>query len=286
MTRPILLLMSIAVACCVRTAAAAEPDISSNRIDQLLQQVGITPQLGQKIPLDLKFTDADGKSVRLGDLVKDRPAVLHLVYYECPMLCQLSRDGLLRTLETLTLKPGKDFSVITVSFDPREGPEFSARARQVAMERFDRESVEQGWTFLTGDEPSIKQLCDSVGFRYKFDEQKQQYAHAAGIFILTPGGTISRYLSGVEYSPRDLRLSLVEASQDKIGTATDQVLLLCYMYDPTSGKYGLAIMTVLRTAGALTVAGIVLAIGLMIRHEHRAPSAATSTDPNPEATTG
>ncbi len=243
--------------------------INDNRIDKLLEQVGITPQLGKKIPLDLTFTNADGQPVSLADLVKDRPVILHLVYYQCPMLCQLSSDGLLRALDTLTLKPGQDFSVITLSFDPREGPDLSARARQVATERFDPDSVEKGWSFLTGEEGAIKQLCDAVGFHYKFDEQKGQFAHATGIFVLTPNGTISRYLSGVEYSPRDLRLSLVEASQEKIGTVGDQVLLLCYHYDPTSGKYGLTIMTVLRTAGALTIAGLALGIGLMIRHERR-----------------
>ena len=249
---------------------AQTPDLAGNRIDQLIEQVGISPRLGKQIPLDLTFTDADGRPVRLGDLMKDRPVILHLVYYQCPMLCQLSSDGLLRALDTLSLKPGKDFSVITLSFDPREGPELSTRARQVAIERFDRSAVEQGWTFLTGEETAIKSLCDAVGFHYKFVAEKGQYAHASGVFILTPAGMISRYLSGVEYSPRDLRLALVEASQGNIGSAGDQIMLLCYMYDPTTGKYGLAIMTVLRTAGALTVVGLALAIGLMLRHERHA----------------
>jgi len=264
----------LASAIVINGAAAADAlPAANNRIDKLLEQVGITPQLGKKIPLDLTFTNADRQQVRLGDLVKDRPVILHLVYYQCPMLCKLSADGLLKALGTLTLKPGQDFSVITLSFDPREGPDLSARAKQVAIERFDRAAVENGWTFLTGEQSAIKQLCDAVGFHYKFDELKGQFAHASGIFVITPSGTISRYLSGVEYSPRDLRLSLVEASQGKIGTPGDQVLLLCYMYDPTTGKYGLAIMTALRTAGALTVVGLVVAIGWMIRHEHhRAPA--------------
>jgi protein SCO1/2 len=246
---------------------AQTPDLSGNRIDQLLQQVGISPQLGKQIPLDLTFTDADGQLVQLASLLDDRPVILHLVYYQCPMLCQLSTDGLLRALDVLSLKPGQDFSVITLSFDPREGPDFSARARQVSIERFGRAAVEHGWMFLTGEEATIKTLCNAVGFRYKFDAEKGQYAHAAGVFVLTPGGTMSRFLSGVEYSPRDLRLALVEASAGRIGTARDQVMLLCYMYDPTAGKYGLAIMTVLRTAGGLTVVSLALAICLMLRRE-------------------
>jgi protein SCO1/2 len=268
--RKALLIAALAATVFVGKAVADDgADANGMRIDQILQQVGIKPQFGKRIPLDLTFTNADGKSVRLADLLKDQPVILHLVYYQCPMLCKLSTDGLFRALDTLTLTPGRDFSVITLSFDPREGPDLSARARQVAMERFDRTAVAEGWSFLTGEQAAIKKLCNAVGFYYKFDEQKGQFAHASGIFVLTPDGTISRYLSGVEYSPRDLRLALVEASRDKIGTASDQVLLLCYMYDPTNGKYGLAIMTVLRTAGALTVAGLVLTIGLLIRREHR-----------------
>jgi protein SCO1/2 len=246
---------------------AQSPNLNGYRIDQLIEEVGITPQLGNQLPLDLTFTDADGHRVQLESLLDDRPVILHLVYYQCPMLCQLSSDGLLRALDVLSLKPGQDFSVITLSFDPREGPEFSARARQVAMERFDRSAVEHGWTFLTGEEAEINSLCSAVGFRYKFDAEKKQYAHASGVFVLTSGGTISRFLSGVEYSPRDLRLALVEASAGKIGTARDQVMMLCYMYDPSAGKYGLAIMTVLRTAGGLTVVSLALAIGLMLRRE-------------------
>jgi protein SCO1/2 len=186
------------------------------------------------------------------------------------MLCKLSSDGLLRALKTLSLKLGEDFSIVTVSFDPREGPDLSARAREVAIERCGRREVESGWHFLTGDKPAIDQLCDAVGFRYLFDEQTRQFAHASGAFILTTDGVLSRYLSGVEFAPRDLRMAIVEASAGKVGSAGDQVLLMCYMYDPSAGKYGLAIMTIVRIAGIVTVGGMGLAIFTMLRRERTA----------------
>jgi protein SCO1 len=241
-------------------------------IAEIVSEIGITPPQDAKVPLDLSLVDADGHHVRLGDLLQTRPSVLHLVYYECPMLCKLSGDGLLRALPALSLKPGEDFNMLTVSFDPREGPALSKRAREVAIERCGREAVEKGWHFLTGDAESTRRLCEAVGFRYRYDEKTNQFAHASGAFVLTADGTLSRYLSGVEYSPRDLRLALVEASAGKVGTAADQVLLLCYMYDPITGKYGLAIMTAVRTAGVITVAGLGLTILAMLWKERGAKS--------------
>jgi protein SCO1/2 len=185
------------------------------------------------------------------------------------MLCKLSADGLFRTLSTLSLKPGEDFSIVTLSFDPRETPELSARARKLAIERCGAEAVERGWHFLTGNEPEIAAVTEAVGFRYAFDKKTKQYAHAAGLFVLTPEGNISRYLSGIEYSPRDMRLALAEASGGKVGTAADQVLLLCYMYDPTTGRYGLAIMTLLRAAGLATVGIMATGIVVLFRRERR-----------------
>jgi protein SCO1/2 len=246
------------------SSAASDPPIA-----QVAEQIGIAPPLGAKLPLDLSFVDADARAYRLGDSFGNRPVILHLVYYECPMLCKLSSDGLLRALSTLSLKPGQDFSIVTVSFDPREGPELSARARHVAMEHAGRESVDAGWQFLTGDKRAIDELCEAVGFRYLHDEKTGQYAHASGVFIFTPDGTLSRYLSGVQFSPRDLRLSLVEASAGNIGTATDHVMLMCYMYDPITGKYGLAIMRALRAAGVATVGAMGLGIFVMVRREKR-----------------
>jgi protein SCO1/2 len=169
----------------------------------------------------------------------------------------------------LSLKAGNDFSIITVSFDPRESPDLSARARQVAMERVGHEVVEKGWQFLTGEQPEIDKLCNSVGFRYVLDEKTGQFAHASGVFVVTPDGTLSRYLSGVEFSPRDLRLAIIEASAGKVGSAADQVMLMCYMYDPMTGKYGFAVMSAVRAAGVATVGAMALGIFLMLRRERR-----------------
>jgi len=255
-----------------RAAEVASRPAVANYAGQVIKDVGITPKFGDKLPLDLALIDAEGKPARLGDLFDGKPVILHLVYYECPMLCKLSADGLLSTLSTLSLKPGDDFTIVTISFDPREGPTLSARARDLAITRFDegeRNAVENGWHFLTGDEASIKAVTDAVGFRYVYDDSTKQYAHASGIFVLTPAGTISRYLGGINYSPRDLRFAIVEASDGKVGTITDQVLMLCYMYDPTVGRYGFAIMTVMRVAGLLTVATLATAIITMIRRERR-----------------
>jgi protein SCO1 len=243
--------------------------VDAQAVPRIFNEVAIAAEFGENVPLDLPFVDADGRSVRLSELFSDRPVILHLVYYECPMLCKLSSDGLLRALSTLSLKLGEDFSIITVSFDPREGPELSARARDLAIDRCGRAAVEKGWIFLTGEEAAIAELCESVGFRYTFDKVTGQFAHASGAFILTPDGQLSRYLSGVEFAPRDLRLALVEASAGEIGTAADQVLLMCYMYDPSSGKYGVAIMTAVRIAGIATVCSIGLAIYTMLRRERR-----------------
>jgi protein SCO1/2 len=236
-------------------------------ISTIFNEIGISPPAGARVPRDLSLVDADGKTVRMVDLLTGGPVVLHLVYYECPMLCKLSSDSLLRAIATMSLKPGQDFTVLTVSFDPREGPELSAAARDVAIQRCGREAVVNGWHFLSGDAESILRLCESVGFRYSYDERKNQFAHASGVFVLTSDGALSRYISGVEYLPRDLRFALVEASAGKVGTTADQVLLLCYMYDPTTGKYGLAIMTAVRAAGLVTVAGLGTAIFVMLRRE-------------------
>jgi protein SCO1/2 len=252
-------------------APQATPCSAENTpIAQVAERIKISPPLGAKLPLDLSFIDAAGRTARLGESFGKRPVILHLVYYECPMLCKLSSDGVLSALSTLSLTPGQDFSIVTVSFDPREGPELSARARDMAIERTGREAVDTGWQFFTGEQPTIDELCDAVGFRYLYDEQTGQFAHASGVFIVTPDGTLSRYLSGVQFSPRDLRLALVEASAGKVGSAADQVMLMCYMYDPITGKYGLAIMSILRVAGVATVGAMGLGIFVMVRRERRA----------------
>jgi protein SCO1 len=260
--------------CALATSASSYGQRALNPGERLVEQIGIRPKLGQPVPAELDFVNADGQVVKFGDCLGKRPVVLHLVYYQCPMLCKLSSDGLLRALDTLTLKPGDDFSIVTVSFDPREGPEMSAAAREVAIERYGRKAVENGWQFLTGDLAAIAQLCDAVGFRYRFDAARNQFAHATGVFVLAPDGTLSRFLSGVEFSPRDLRMAIVDASAGKVGTASDQVLLMCYMYDPVSGKYGFAVMTALRIAGIATVTCMAGGILMLLRRERRQASSA------------
>jgi protein SCO1/2 len=268
----------LAFACAlVATPCGAE----EKPIAEILEKIGISATSGAKVPLDLSLVDAGGKTVRLADLIAGKPAVLHLVYYQCPMLCKLSSDGLLRAVSTMSLQLGRDFTILTVSFDPREGPELSARAREVAIARCGRGAVENGWHFLTGDEHSVRRLCESVGFRYTFDKSTNQFAHASGAFVLTSDGTLSRYLSGVEYSPRDLRLGVVEASEGKVGSAADQVLLLCYMYDPITGKYGLAIMTAVRVAGVVTVCALGISIFMMHRREQARLQVPRSSLPAP-----
>jgi protein SCO1/2 len=263
------LIICIATGICLAPIAAARGQQLLDPTKQLTEQVGITPVLGTQVPLDAAFVDADGKEVRLGDFLGDRPVILHLVYYECPMLCRLSSDGVMAGVEMLLLQPGEDYSIVTLSFDPREGPELSARARNMARERIGAAPVDKGWHFLTGNEAAIAEVCRAVGFHYAWDEKTAQYAHAAGVFVFTPEGTLSRFLSGVEFSPRDLRLALVEASDNKIGTAADQVMLMCYMYDPTTGKYGLAIITAIRVAGVVTVGAMAASIFVMVRRERR-----------------
>ena len=220
-----------------------------------LKEVGIDQKLDSKLPLDALFTDELGVAHPLKDYLTGRPVVMALVYYECPMLCTMTLNGLLRTLRPMTLNVGEHFDVIAVSFDPGDTAPLAEKKRFEYVERYNRPGSEKGWRFLTGGQDSIQRLTEAVGFRYSRDPQNGQWAHASGLQIITPDGRIARYFYGVEYSARDLRLSLVEASQGKIGTAVDQVLLFCFHYDPTTGKYGLLVMNLLRTGAALTVLG-------------------------------
>jgi protein SCO1/2 len=232
----------------------------------MLDRIGIEPKPGAQVPPDLVFRDERGRRVRMGDCFGDRPIVLNLVYFQCPMLCNMTMDGLIRTLKIVPFELGRDFDVLTVSFDPREGPQLAAGAKRTALKRYGRGGAE-AWHFLTGDEASIRRLTEAVGFRYEFDPQIGQYAHAAGLIVLTPDGRVSRYLHGVEFPARDLRLSLVEASQGNIGTAADHVLLLCYQYNPATGKYGLAVQTATRVLGLTTLFCLLGGIAIMLRRE-------------------
>jgi protein SCO1/2 len=230
-------------------------------------------RIGGVVAKDLVFTDETGSSVALGAYFEHKPVVVALVYYECPMLCSLVLNGMLRALRPVTLDAGKDFEVVVVSIDPRETPELAAKKKATYLASYRRPGTEKGWHFLVGKPAEIEKLADAVGFEYAFDEKSGQYAHPAGLTILTKGGRVSRYLDGIEYSAKDLRLALVEASEDKLGTIVDRMLLLCFHYDPSQGKYTLVAMNVLRIAGGLTVLLVGGFVFLMLRRDRRAKTA-------------
>jgi protein SCO1 len=222
----------------------------------VLQEIGWDQKLGDRLPLDATFRDETGKEVRLGDYFGTKPVVLSLVYYQCPMLCTLSLNGLAGALEVLSFVPGQEFEVVTVSFDPKEGPVLAAAKKKAYMARYKRSEAERGWHFLTGSKESVDALTKAVGFRYVWDADTKQFAHPAGMLVATPEGRVSHYLFGVEYSPKDLRLALVDAAGGKIGNTVDQVLLFCYQYDPKTGRYSASILSVLRLLAVATVLAI------------------------------
>ena len=232
-------------------------------------QIGIDQRLGERVPMNLAFRDETGAEVRLDEILDKRPAILSLVYYECPMLCTQVLNGLLRSLRVLSLDVGGEFEVITVSIDPGETPALAAAKKKEYVGRYGRDGAAGGWHFLTGTRERIEELAEAVGFRYEYDAETDLYVHASGIMVLTPAGELARYFYGVEYAPKDLRLGLIEAAEERIGNAVDQVLLLCYQYDPTTGKYGLVILNSLRVAGAATVAVLAALVIGWIRRERR-----------------
>jgi len=241
--------------------------------DDLFQRVGFDQRLGAPLPLDAQFVDSVGAPVRIGDLLQGRPAVLVLGYYECPNLCGLVWQGLQESLRKVHLTAGKDFDVIAVSIDPHEGPKLAAAKRDAVLKAYGRPDSAAGWHFLTGDEAQIRAVADAAGFRYVYDPEIDQYAHAAGVVVTTPNGKVSRYLFGVRFPERDLRLALVDSSGGRIGSPVDQLLLLCYHYDPVTGRYGLLISNLLRAGGALTVAGLLGFVLVSRRRDRRAAAA-------------
>jgi len=237
---------------------------------ELLKDVGIDQKLNNLVPLDLAFHDETGQTVKLAQFFGNAPVILSLVYYNCPMLCTQVLNGMERSLKDVPMDIGRQFSVVTVSIDPTERPTLASAKRALYTGLYGRPEATQGWHFLTGDEPQIKQLANAVGFRYAYDSASKQFAHASAIMILTPEGKISRYLYGIQYATRDLRLGLVEASEGKIGTPVDQILLFCYHYDAATGKYSLLISRVLKAAGVFTILLIGFGIFLLARSEHYA----------------
>ena len=250
-------------------AARPAPEATAGALPAELKEVGFDQRLGEQVPLDLTFRDADGSEVRLAELVDDKPVILSLVYYECPMLCDLTLSGLAQSLKPLELSAGDEFDVVTVSFDPGEGPEVAAAAKRRYLPRYGRTEASDGWYFLTGDEANIRRLADAVGFRYSYDAESDEYAHAAGIVMLTPSGEISRYFFGTDHPSKDLRLGLVESGEGEVGTAIDQILLYCFHYDPVLGRYSAATMNLVRAGGIVTVLALALFIVVMLRRERR-----------------
>ena len=224
-----------------------------------LKEVGIDQKLNGQLPLDLVFQNERGEQVKLGDYFGKKPVVLSLVYYDCPMLCNQVLNGMISSFKVMAFSPGQEFDVVTVSFDSRETSAQAAAKKKTYVNYLPaakREGANNGWHFLTGDEKSIQTLSEAIGFRFKFDQVTNQFAHASAIYVATPEGKLARYFYGIEYAPRDLRLGLIEAAENKIGTPMDQLLLYCYHYDPATGKYGAAVINLIRLGGVLTLIAV------------------------------
>jgi len=234
-----------------------------------LEGIDIEQRLNEQLSVDLVFRDETGSEVKLGDFLGDKPVVLTPVYYSCPMLCTMILNGVLKALNTMSFEVGKEFDIVTFSFDPSENAGMARKKKTTYLNKYGRPGSEKGWHFLTGDEDQIKQLTDEIGFHYKFDEVSNQFVHASAILVLTPEGKISKYFLGVEYSPRDLKFALMEASQNKVGSPADKLLLYCYHYDPSTGQYGIAIMNVIRILGTATVVVLVTFMLVMLRRDRK-----------------
>jgi protein SCO1/2 len=249
----------------------------------ILRNVAIEQRLDRPLPLDLPFRDESGRTVHLSDYFGKRPVVLVLAYYNCPMLCTQVLNGLLSSLRVLTFDAGREFEVVTVSFDPRDTPAAARAKKEPYVARYGRPGAASGWHFLTGEPRSIAGLTDAVGFRYSWDDRIGQFAHASAIYVATPDGRLSRYFFGIEYAPRDLRLALVEASRGKIGTPVDQLLLYCYHYDPVAGRYGAVVMNMVRLGGIAAVLVLAIFLSVMWRRDHREAVRAAAGAPAPRS---
>ncbi|MGI8555552.1 MAG: SCO family protein [Pyrinomonadaceae bacterium] len=235
-----------------------------NGLPKALQTVGITQNLGTQLPLDAEFKDENGNTVKLGDYFNHgKPVILALVYYECPMLCNEVLNGLTSSLKGISFDAGKDFEVVAISFDARENdkPDLAKNKKTSYLTRYGRAGTENGWHFLTGTQNSIDAVTKAAGYNYVYDENTNQFAHAGGIMIATPEGKMSRYFYGIDYEPRQLKFGIIDSAQEKVGSPVDQLLLYCYHYDPATGKYGFAILRVIRVAAVALILGI---IGMML----------------------
>jgi len=233
---------------------ATAPGGSTNQKLTIFDKVGLDQRLNQQVPLDLTFVDENGNPVQLKQYFGSKPVILSLVYFQCPMLCSQVLNGMAGAFNGIRrFDVGRDFNVITVSFDPRDTPKTASESKKTYLERYRRPGAAQGWHFLTGKQDQIDKLASAVGFRYAWDPQIQQFAHASGIMLLTPQGKLAQYYYGIEYAPRDIQLGLIESSQGKIGNVVDQVILYCYQYDPARGKYGAVVFNILRLSALATL---------------------------------
>jgi protein SCO1/2 len=276
------LLIVVAVLAATASSAAAqmtgaptagyklESGTSSSTMPPALREIGFDQNIGKQFPLDVDVVDERGVSAPIGRFFGERPVVLVFAYYTCPMLCSQVIGGLASSVDVLSLQPGRDFDVVVVSFDPRDTPATATEKKAQFLERYKNERASSAAHFVTATQTSIDRLTKAAGFRYVWDTQTQQFAHPTGVIVLTPDGHFARYLFGIEYGPRDLRLALVEASAGKVGTVVDTLLLYCYHYDPMTGRYGAAIMRTLRIAGASTALGLAAFVIVMLRREKRA----------------
>jgi protein SCO1/2 len=264
------LLVAASLAAPAGAQVMRDPGQPSSAKPGILGKIGIDQRLNERVPLDLAFVDENGRDVTLGDYFGKRPVVLALVYYECPMLCTQVLNGVVSALGVTKFNAGTEFDVIAVSINPKEGPGLASQKKQTYVARYKRPGTEQGFHFLTGKQESIDRLAKAVGFRYEYDAETGQFAHGAGIEILTPKGVISRYFYGIDFSPRDMQFGLMDASEQRIGSRVDSALLLCYHYDPSTGKYGVIAIDAIRIGGVATVLAFFTFLFVSLRRERAA----------------
>jgi protein SCO1/2 len=245
--------------------------IVASNVPPQFKSVTFAQRLNQQMPLDAILKDEAGRTVKLGDYFGTKPVILAFVYYQCPMLCPLTLNGISSALKAVPFTPGDEFEIVVVSFDPRDTPESANAKKRAHLAHWKTADTAAGWHFLTADQPTIASLTSAAGFSYQWDETSGQFAHVSGLLTLTPDGRLARYFYGVEYSPKELRLALVESGQGRIGSAVEELLLYCFHYDPTTGRYGWAVMTLVRLGGLLTVAAVLGFVVMMRRREGRAP---------------
>ena len=245
------------------------PGLDASATPEILKHVGIEQNIGVSLPLDLEFNDETGTPVSLGSYFGDKPVILTLVYYDCPMLCTEVLNGLNRSLAPLNYSIGEEFEVVTVSFDPRESPTLASQKKAVYTQRYGRPGTGEGWHFLTGEAAAIDALTESVGFNYVYDETEGQFVHGSAIMIISPKGTVSHYFFGIEYPSEDIRLAIIESSEEKLGNVFDQIMLYCFNYDPEQGRYGVAIMNAMRLAGLVTLLAMGSFMVVMFKRDRR-----------------